>query len=116
MVRVRVSVAKGPVEINGKSLVSYFPLARQRFVALAPLAAVSIAPEELTITARATGGGLTAQAEAFSLGLARALVREDGARRGRLKSLNLLTRDARRVERKKFGSRKARRPQQWRKR
>jgi small subunit ribosomal protein S9 len=113
---VRITTAKGSSDINGKPIASYFPLARQRTVALAPLAAVSIAPDELMITARAVGGGLTAQAEAFSLGLARTLVRQDASRRGRLKSLGFLTRDARKVERKKFGSRKARRPQQWRKR
>ncbi len=114
--RVRITTAKGVSQINGKSIASYFPLVRQRVVALAPLAAVSIVADEVMITARAVGGGLTAQAEAFSLGLARALVRQDASRRGRLKSLGLLTRDARKVERKKFGSRKARRPQQWRKR
>ena len=65
---------------------------------------------------KVSGGGPNAQAEAVKLGIARTLVSKEAANRPRLKTLGYLMRDPRMVERKKFGSRKARRPQQWRKR
>ena len=62
------------------------------------------------------GSGLSAQAEAVSLGLARALVEYDSSLRSDLKKAGLLTRDARKVERKKYGLKKARRAEQYTKR
>lgn len=107
-------IGKGfDIIVNEKTYEKYFPLEKQRKVALAPFAATE---ENFRVTVLAKGGGLNAQAEAVRLGLSRALVKEKPDYRGKLKALGYLTRDSRTVERKKFGSRKARRPQQWRKR
>ena len=62
------------------------------------------------------GSGLSAQAEAVRLGVARALVEYDSSLRADLKKAGLLTRDARKVERKKYGLKKARRAEQYTKR
>jgi len=100
--------------INGKDFKEYFPLEKQRLIVLDPLKALSIAG--INIAVRVSGGGLSAQAEAVRLGISRALIIEKAEWRPKLKILGFLKRDPRMVESKKFGSRKARRPQQWRKR
>lgn len=100
--------------VNGKDLKKYFPLPKFQTTVLAPLLAVSM--KDATVNVRASGGGVRAQAEAVRLAIARALVVIDAANRPRLKTLGFLKRDPRMVERKKPGLRKARRPQQWRKR
>lgn len=102
------------VTVNGRELKKYFPLKKMQTMVVAPLAAVSM--KGATITVKANGGGSRAQAEAIRLGISRALVAQDIAYRPRLKTLGFLKRDPRMVERKKPGLRKARRPQQWRKR
>ena len=102
------------IQVNGKSFAEYFPLAKQRAVASAPETTLSLS--KYYVTVQVEGGGLHAQAEAVRLGTARALVSVNAIWRTKLKALGYLTRDPRMVERKKFGSRKARRPQQWRKR
>lgn len=102
------------ITVNGKDLKKYFPLSKFQTTVLAPLAAVSM--KDATVNVRASGGGVRAQAEAVRLAIARALVEIDAANRPRLKTLGFLKRDPRMVERKKPGLRKARRPQQWRKR
>jgi len=101
------------VTVNGRPLLNYTSLSRLRKTAVAPFAAVGTA---FKATVRVTGGGITGQAEAIRLGIARALIVINVAWRPRLKSLGFLRRDPRVVERKKPGLRKARRPQQWRKR
>lgn len=68
------------------------------------------------IFANVTGGGLSAQAQAVAHGAARALVQTEPDLRKALKQAHLLTRDPREVERKKYGRRKARKTQQWKKR
>jgi small subunit ribosomal protein S9 len=102
------------VTVNGKDLKKYFPLKKFHATVLAPFAAVSM--KDASVTVRAMGGGMRAQADAVRLAIARALVEVDVANRPRLKTLGFLKRDPRMVERKKPGLRKARRPQQWRKR
>ena len=72
--------------------------------------------EDYTITAHVSGGGISSQAEAIRLGIARALVKEKAERRSPLKLLGFLKRDPRSVERKKFGLRKARKAPAWSKR
>ena len=72
--------------------------------------------ENYTITAKVLGGGISAQAEAIRLGIARALVKEKANRRIPLKREGYLKRDPRSVERKKFGLRKARKRPAWSKR
>lgn len=116
-VRMFVSPSKKPgsydVHVNGKPLSSYFPLARQHHLVMSPLLSSG---KSHRIVARVKGGGVEAQAEAIRLGIARAIVAMNVELKSKLKALGYLKRDPRMVERKKFGSRKARRPQQWRKR
>ncbi len=100
--------------VNGKNSSEYFFLMKHREVVRAPFEALSL--KEYYATTIVKGGGVNAQAEAIRLGLARALVAMNPIWRSKLKSLGYLRRDPRRVERKKYGLRKARRPQQWRKR
>ncbi len=102
------------VHVNGQMLTRYFPLPKHRQVVLAPFAVLSL--KDYRVTVKVGGGGTGAQAEAVRLGIARALVASDPSLRPRLKAHGYLTRDPRMVERKKPGLRKARRPQQWRKR
>lgn len=110
-----VAGSKGiSVSVNGKDFKKYFPLGKLQATVTAPLAAVSM--KDADVSVRAKGGGMRAQAEAVRLAIARALVEVDAANRPRLKTLGFLKRDPRMVERKKPGLRKARRPQQWRKR
>ena len=71
---------------------------------------------EIDITCTVVGGGLSGQAGAIRHGISRALVNYDPSLRKRLKKLGFLTRDARKVERKKFGRHKARRSPQFSKR
>jgi len=102
------------ISVNEKTLETYFPLEKQRKLIRAPFQILSL--DEPPISVKVRGGGVEAQAEAVRLGIARALVSIDLSYRPRLKTLGFLKRDSRMVERKKPGLRKARRPQQWRKR
>lgn len=101
------------IQANGKLLASYFPLARHHRLVTSPLV---VSGEFRQIVARVKGGGTESQAEAIRLGISRAMVLINPGLRSKFKALGYLKRDPRMVERKKFGSRKARRPQQWRKR
>lgn len=113
--RVRIYEKKTGVEINGKSLESYFPTTRLQRRAMAAIDGAK-ATDKVGVTARVTGGGPSGQADAMRLGLARALILKNPDLRKRFKRLGLLTRDARMVERKKYGLKKARRAPQWKKR
>ncbi len=101
------------IEINGVSFEKYFPSAKHRISVCAPFSSIEVS---YNTTVLAKGGGVGAQAEAVRLGISRALVEMSPEYRSKFKSLGYLRRDPRMVERKKYGSRKARRPQQWRKR
>ena len=72
--------------------------------------------EKCAVSVLVRGGGLSGQSDAAKLGIARALIKYDEALRPSLKAQGLLTRDARKVERKKPGLKKARRSPQWSKR
>jgi small subunit ribosomal protein S9 len=115
--RVRLAPAKTTsITINGKTLSDYFQhFSLQRAVS-SVLETDGVGKSGYNVTVRVLGGGLTAQAGATRLGIARALVHEQSERRTQLKKLGYLKRDARAVERKKFGLRKARRRPQWSKR
>ena len=102
------------IEINEKELAQFFPLKKHQDTVLAPFEAVAM--KDFEVTVKVLGGGTSSQAEAIRLGVSRALTKIDHELRLRLKPLGYLKRDPRKVERKKYGSRKARRPQQWRKR
>lgn len=115
--RVRLTPAKATtIVVNEKSLNDYFPhLALQKDVQ-SVLDTKDAGIQDYTITAQVSGGGISSQAEAIRLGIARALVKEKAERRTPLKLLGFLKRDPRSVERKKFGLRKARKRPAWSKR
>ncbi|MCX6807331.1 MAG: 30S ribosomal protein S9 [Patescibacteria group bacterium] len=114
--RVRLySNGSGEIEINEKAMNDYFTRADQAEEAIAPLKLLE-KRKDFDFTIRVAGGGLTAQAEAIRHGIARALVEFDGDLRPELKKAGYLRRDARKVERKKPGLRKARRAAQFSKR
>jgi len=113
--RVRIFPGGKGTEINGKKPEEYFfipALAKKAFLALEK----SDAPKELKISIKVYGGGMSGQADAIRLGISRALVESNEELRKKLRRVGYLTRDARRVERKKPGLKKARRAPQWRKR
>ena len=115
--RVRLTPAKETtILVNEKSLEEYFShLALVKDVK-SVLETKDAGIEDYTITAHVSGGGISSQAEAIRLGIARALVKEKAERRSPLKLLGFLKRDPRSVERKKFGLRKARKAPAWSKR
>lgn len=113
--RVRLYSGSGQITLNDRSLDSYFPDAALRQRALEPLR-VTEAESQFDVVARLEGGGTTGQSDALRLGIARALVGVDPEHRPILKKAGMLTRDSRRVERKKYGLRKARRAPQFTKR
>jgi len=113
--RVRIFPGGKGIKINDKNLDDYFPLSGLRKKVNAPIEKLE-SSEGFNITVKVKGGGITGQAEAIRLGISRALVKFNEEFRKRLRRLGYLTRDARKVERKKFGLKKARRAPQWRKR
>ncbi len=113
--RVRLFNGTGSVTLNGRSFSDYFPtIAHQRRV-MEPFR-VAGAENRFDVVATLSGGGISGQADALCLGIARGLLTVDPDLRRELKKAGLLTRDARVVERKKYGLRKARRAPQYTKR
>lgn len=107
----------GGFVVNEKEYKEYFPVLRFQQSATAPLRVLdSGAKKGSKVTVSVRGGGVSAQADAVTLGLARALVKYNEEFKKELRTMGHLTRDARAVERKKFGLKKARRAPQWRKR
>lgn len=113
--RVYVTPGNGAILINNRELKSYFLSEIHQTTVKQPLSAAK-AEGQYDVTINVEGGGIKGQAEAIRLGIARALVRVSEENRAALKKDNLLTRDSRMVERKKFGRRKARRRFQFSKR
>ncbi|HHZ04696.1 30S ribosomal protein S9 [Acetomicrobium hydrogeniformans] len=113
--RVRIRPGEGQIVINGRSIEDYFPRQLWRLHALEPLK-VSGMEGKIDVFIKAQGGGLSGQAGAVRLGIARALLTLDPEMRPVLKKADLLARDPRMVERKKFGRRKARALYQYSKR
>jgi len=114
--RVRIMPGTGVWTINGRALEEYFPNALHRQVAAEPFAALQL-EGRFDVIARIHGGGITGQAGALRLGVARALNAIDvESNRPTLKKAGLLTRDARVIERKKAGLKKARKAPQFSKR
>ena len=113
--RVLLRPGKGEWTINGRTLVDYFPRDFHQFRVEEPLA-VTESEGIYDVFVRVHGGGLTGQADAIRLGLARGLVEADEEHRAPLRSHGMLTRDARKVERKKPGRPKARKRFQFSKR
>lgn len=112
--RVRLIPGTGKFTVNGKDALAYF--GRQQLVdaAMAPFR-VTDTQGHFDIVARCNGGGISGQSGAVRLGVARALL-EAGDYRPELKKAGFLTRDARAVERKKYGLKKARKRPQFSKR
>ena len=113
--RVRVREGSGNITINKRTLEEYFHNEEQRNAVLAPLNRVNRL-SDVDIIIRAHGGGISGQAGACSLGIARALRAYDGELEAELREGDLLTRDSRMKERKKPGLRGARRGAQFSKR
>jgi len=115
--RVRLTPAKSTtVVVNDKKLEDYFKHASHIRKVMEVLSTKELGLGDYEVTVKVSGSGLSAQADAVKLGIARALLREEGERRSVLKKEGFLKRDSRAVERKKFGLRKARRRPQWSKR
>jgi small subunit ribosomal protein S9 len=113
--RVILRPGDGSISINGKTIEEHFPRPTLRAMALAPLEVAGLR-DRFDLRARLHGGGIAGQAGALRHGLARALVDADPALRTTLKREGFLTRDAREVERKKAGLKKARKRPQFSKR
>lgn len=113
--RVFLRPGSGEIKVNNRPLDEYFGRDTARMVVRQPLELVDMeAKFDLHITVE--GGGTTGQAGAIRLGITRALMQYDEALRGDLRQAGYVTRDARRVERKKIGLRKARKRPQFSKR
>jgi small subunit ribosomal protein S9 len=115
IVRVRLLPGTGQFTLNGRTLEQYFPnkvhqqLIREPFVTLEKA-------EQYDVIALLKGGGVTGQAGALRLGIARALIEVEAEDRPALKKAGFLTRDPRVKERKKYGLKKARKAPQYSKR
>jgi len=115
IVRVRIMPGTGKFTLNGRSLETYFPSKVHQQLIREPLV-VAERGETLDVIANLRGGGVTGQAGALRLGLARALCALDIEDRPALKKAGFLTRDPRVTERKKYGLKKARKAPQYSKR
>jgi small subunit ribosomal protein S9 len=113
--RARLRPGTGTIVINGRPIEQYFPTAAQRMIVVEPLR-VTEATEAYDVDATIHGGGVTGQAGALRMAIARSLVDADPDRRPSLKKAGLLTRDARKKESKKYGLKKARKAPQFTKR
>ena len=113
--RVFLSPGSGQIIINGKRLDEYFGRQTSRMVVRQPLELVDMV-EKFDVTITVEGGGASGQAGAIRHGITRALVEYDVNLKGDLRRAGYVTRDAREVERKKVGLRKARKRPQFSKR
>ena len=113
--RAQVRPGTGQFLINGKTLDEYFPTAVSQMVVAEALTATDT-NESFDITASIHGGGVSGQAGAFRLAIARSLLEIDPECRATLKKAGLLTRDSRKKESKKYGLKKARKAPQFTKR
>jgi len=113
--RARLRTGTGQITINGRAFDVYFPTDAQRMVVSAPLK-VADALETYDVDASIHGGGVSGQAGALRMAIARSLVELDPELRDSLKKAGLLTRDSRKKESKKYGLKKARKAPQFTKR
>jgi small subunit ribosomal protein S9 len=115
LARVRVRPGNGEIKINDRAVEDYFPRLVWQSQVWQSLKTASL-EGKVDVFIRASGGGLTGQAGAAKLGIARALIKLNPDLRPALKKEGLLTRDPRMVERKKFGQKGARGKRQYSKR
>lgn len=114
--RVRITEsAKNTFNVNDKSLEDYFKVKELLEIASEALTK-SKTPARFSVSVKIKGGGVSSQAEALRLGIARALIIHDKELRKKIKGLGFLKRDPRAKERRKFGLKKARKAPQWSKR
>jgi small subunit ribosomal protein S9 len=113
--RVYISNGSGKIKINGREYKEYFPLAHISAHVIAPLQELD-ALSTYDIKVNVNGGGYRGQSEAIRLAISRALIKINADHRAPLKIKKFLTRDARVVERKKYGKPKARKSFQFSKR
>jgi small subunit ribosomal protein S9 len=113
--RVRLRPGTGVIKVNGREFERYFPILTHQVVATEPLRLTQTA-DVYDVEASLDGGGVSGQAGALRLGIARALVFLDDELRPTLKKAGLLKRDAREKERRKYGLKKARKAPQYSKR
>lgn len=113
--RIYITEGSGQISINKRDLRDYFPKATNRYVINQPLNLLKLS-NKFDVKINVKGGGTTGQAGAIRHGIARALVELDENSRPELKAAGFLTRDARKVERKKAGLRGARAKFQFSKR
>lgn len=113
--RVRVKAGSGKFLVNDRDMAEYFPNIKDRNAVLAPLS-VTEQGDKVDVLVAVEGGGCTGQSGAIKLGLARALKQFNGELEPSLRDADLMTRDARKKERKKYGLHGARRGTQFSKR
>tara|TARA_B100000945_G_scaffold152878_1_gene122617 strand:- start:595 stop:1038 length:444 start_codon:yes stop_codon:yes gene_type:complete len=113
--RVWVKKGSGKIYVNGKEMIKYFKRPAHQLIVTRPLDEVN-GTNNYDVKCSVRGGGLTGQAGAIIHGISRALVDIDSSLKKTLKKSKLTTRDPRKVERKKYGHRKARRSFQFSKR
>ena len=113
--RVRLVEGTGSYQLNGRSIDEFFPTRAHRMIVSSPLRLAG-KDKELDVVARIEGGGVSGQAGALRLGIARALIDLDPELRPLLKKEGFLTRDPREKERRKYGLKKARKAPQYSKR
>ena len=115
LARVRICTGTGEIKINGREVEEYFPRLMWQSQVYQSLKTAGV-EGRVDVFVNASGGGLTGQAGAVKLGIARALIKLNPDYRSALKKEGLLTRDPRMVERKKFGQKGARGKRQYSKR
>ena len=113
--RVRIRPGSGSITINDRTLDEFFGRKTARMIVRQPLEVTQLG-ESFDVAVTVSGGGMTGQAGAIRHGLTRALMAYDNALRPTLRRAGFVSRDAREVERKKVGLRKARRATQYSKR
>lgn len=114
--RVVLKAGNGTVVVNGRPLQNYFTTEMLRAKLIQPFKVAQLDAAQYDIAVNVSGGGITGQAEAVRLAIAKALLKSNEEIKKLLRSEGLLTRDPRMVERKKYGRRKARRRFQFSKR
>jgi small subunit ribosomal protein S9 len=113
--RVRLVPGDGNISINQRNFENFFPNRTSRLIVLQPMELTNMTGR-FDVICRVAGGGVTGQAGAIRLGIARALIKADAELRPGLKKAGYLTRDPRMIERKKYGLHKARKAPQYSKR
>jgi small subunit ribosomal protein S9 len=113
--RVRIRPGQGSITVNGRDFTEYFPSKAHQMVITEPLR-ITETDEAYDVAVTMDGGGVSGQAGALRLGIARALISVDEELRPALKAAGFLTRDAREKESKKYGLKKARKAPQYSKR